>query len=321
MRAMDARTTSLRSSAVHWALRAVSASIIAAAVFACGQRTSEESADDAGTSKMDAARADAGAADMGPIDTGTSDTGAADIGAADSGDACVPNVGATCTSTSACGGTVGCDGACTGGQTCDQSPGPCYAASGTCDATSHICVYAALGPTESCDDGDLCTHTDACDGAGSCAGTPITCANDVCADRSCNGTSECSIVPLGTPVYEIFDSGWDYSTQSSPGARIAYYAPIFDRTTYLLHAPGIGDRMQSLVTDEANTCTWCGCAAQCAYSYTGRTISLSATSLPGMVPVWRWVNSNPIQHRSDVVSPGMGWNNELLLGYACAGEP
>lgn len=49
----------------------------------------------------------------------------------------------------------------------------------------------APGCTPPCDDGDPCTHGDACDGD-RCRGTPIDCTSDTCVTRSCNGTSSCA---------------------------------------------------------------------------------------------------------------------------------
>jgi hypothetical protein len=37
-----------------------------------------------------------------------------------------------------------------------------------------------------------------------------------------------------------------------------------------------------------------------------------------MIPLYRWVNSSPIQHRSALASPGAGWNQEGQLGFVCA---
>jgi hypothetical protein len=60
----------------------------------------------------------------------------------------------------------------------------------TCNPGGHP---AALGT--SCDDTNPCTYGDKCDGKGSCAGTPITCASDSCETRACNGTAKCTETP------------------------------------------------------------------------------------------------------------------------------
>lgn len=43
-----------------------------------------------------------------------------------------------------------------------------------------------------CNDGNPCTYGDRCVNGG-CRGTPITCTSSVCAIRTCNGTSTCSV--------------------------------------------------------------------------------------------------------------------------------
>lgn len=95
-------------------------------------------------------------------------------------------------------GTYGdhCDGAgaCVGTAiTCTDDPGTCGArrtANGTASCTV---TYPSTSAT--CDDGNLCTYNDRCDGSGRCAGTAITCANDASTcglRRSCNGTATCT---------------------------------------------------------------------------------------------------------------------------------
>lgn len=80
-----------------------------------------------------------------------------------------------------------------------------------CDATAHtLCQSFACGGTTffctndggtwqwrsavRCDDGNACTHTDAC-AAGACTGTAVTCTSDVCTTRACNGTATCTATP------------------------------------------------------------------------------------------------------------------------------
>ena len=75
------------------------------------------------------------------------------------------------------------------GEDCDDSntdPGDC------CDAT---CQYEGTG--SSCDDADLCTTSDVCDGAGSCVGSePLDCDDaNVCTDDSCAPETGCQYDP------------------------------------------------------------------------------------------------------------------------------
>ena len=45
-----------------------------------------------------------------------------------------------------------------------------------------------------CDDGDLETKDDLCDGAGGCAGTPYECAPSQCQGASTHNGTDCTIV-------------------------------------------------------------------------------------------------------------------------------
>ena len=45
-----------------------------------------------------------------------------------------------------------------------------------------------------CNDSNACTYNDVCDAAGTCRGTPITCAaRGPCETSACNGTSICTV--------------------------------------------------------------------------------------------------------------------------------
>jgi hypothetical protein len=101
-----------------------------------------------------------------------------------------------------CGGCglAGAVGTCTGGATyrCDAgSHDLCQSVS--CGGTNYYCTEVggnwAWRPSASCNDGDLCTYGDVCEAGGSCAGTPLTCADSTCADRECNGTATCTVTP------------------------------------------------------------------------------------------------------------------------------
>lgn len=71
-----------------------------------------------------------------------------------------------------CDGQTGlCEDDPCAGVTCTTPPGQCYLEIGTC-TRSGDCSYAPALPGAICDDGDPCTEDDACDGAGTCAGTP-----------------------------------------------------------------------------------------------------------------------------------------------------
>jgi hypothetical protein len=84
--------------------------------------------------------------------------------------------GALCDDGDACTGADTCNGAgvCAGSVThCSNPPGQCYEAAGTCSGGA--CDYAYKAAGASCDDGDACTVGEECNGAGGCAGTPVSC--------------------------------------------------------------------------------------------------------------------------------------------------
>ncbi len=106
--------------------------------------------------------------------------------------------GASCDDGSACTQTDACDGA---GTCVGSDPVVCAALdqchdAGTCNPASGQCSNPAKTAGASCDDGNACTRTDACDGAGSCAGTDaVTCTPvDQCHDAgTCDpATGVCS---------------------------------------------------------------------------------------------------------------------------------
>jgi len=168
-----------------------------------------------------------------------------------------------------------------------------------------------------CNDAKLCTYNDQCT-AGTCAGTPIVCQDDACGLRSCNGSNACTVQPKGIPVYEKQNKGWSYGY--APQGVVAYRVVQQNQAVYLLSAP-IPDKMQSIDPTEKNTCDWCGCAVNpgwCVYSNTGNTIYTSSNQQPGTVPLYRWKQGNPIQHRSATESPGNTFQSDQFLGYVCA---
>src|SRR6185436_10599115 len=121
---------------------------------------------------------------------------------------------ATCNVTGAClrdvhGGRSCDDGnLCTHTDTCSPQ-GNCAGTAITCTSNPNACVTlscngtatcaSAPRTTGSCNDGNVCTHTDTCNGQGNCVGTAIACTNDACAMRACNGTNACTVTPVAGP--------------------------------------------------------------------------------------------------------------------------
>lgn len=77
---------------------------------------------------------------------------------------------------------------------CDDPPGGCHEATGTCDSTGE-CVYAPRAAGDACDDGDDCTEGDACDGAGACVAGELCPNDDPCSTRSCTADG-CVAAPV-----------------------------------------------------------------------------------------------------------------------------
>ena len=64
--------------------------------------------------------------------------------------------------------------------------------SGSCDSFGE-CVLYYYDAGYGCDDGDLCTMNDSCDGAGGCAGTSYSCVPSQCEETStCDGSGGCN---------------------------------------------------------------------------------------------------------------------------------
>ncbi len=97
--------------------------------------------------------------------------------------------GSACDDVNACTENDQCDGVgfCSGQTvTCDDA-NPCT--DDSCDPAVG-CVFA--GHTRPCDDGDVCTVSDQCDGVGDCAGIAIVCDDaNPCTDDSCDPAVGC----------------------------------------------------------------------------------------------------------------------------------
>ncbi|MEY3013489.1 MAG: hypothetical protein RIT45_2224, partial [Pseudomonadota bacterium] len=97
-----------------------------------------------------------------------------------------------------------CDGkgACSGGQpkVCDDGGNACLLA--TCDPVQGTCVTEPGPKDVPCNDGDFCTLSDLCDGAGKCVGSePKSCAGDACNDGTCiPKTGDCGLAPKSKGV-------------------------------------------------------------------------------------------------------------------------
>ncbi|MFA5763115.1 MAG: hypothetical protein WC931_06035, partial [Bacilli bacterium] len=122
-------------------------------------------------------------------------TAAGSCAAADAcGDANTLYYAKTCTGC----GLNGANGACGGGSTavCNGTTHtPCQRV--TCGGTVYRCTnLGGIWQWRSgtgCDDGNPCSYGDVCNASDVCDGTDITCLSTTCVDRTCNGTSSCTV--------------------------------------------------------------------------------------------------------------------------------
>lgn len=84
---------------------------------------------------------------------------------------CAGGMGTPCEPADPCalGGTCDASGSCvpTGVITCNAPPAPCFSPEGQCQPDGS-CAYPPAPPMSECEDGDLCTVGDLCDGMGTC---------------------------------------------------------------------------------------------------------------------------------------------------------
>jgi hypothetical protein len=83
-------------------------------------------------------------------------------------------------------------GTCSDDLDCVLPAGTCLEVLGEC--VDGFCQHGAAAPGASCNDGDPCTTTDACDGEGVCYGVDLDCGTGECVDGQCTG-GDC---PAGT---------------------------------------------------------------------------------------------------------------------------
>ncbi len=108
------------------------------------------------------------------------------------GNAC--NDGLSTTHTDTCNAQTG---ACAGATIVCDTPNQCQTA-GTPDG-SPSCPAVSKPNTATCNDNNLTTHTDVCDGAGGCAGTAVVCdtPSQCQVVGTPNGTASCPPTPKG----------------------------------------------------------------------------------------------------------------------------
>jgi hypothetical protein len=109
----------------------------------------------------------------------------------DAGTPCNDNNG--CTSGEKCNGAGSCGSGTEKVCNSASSPGQCYADMGTCVPADGGCVYPTRDAGTPCNDGVACTHTDQCNGVGSCSGSTYSCTPTQCQQQSpaCAGDGGC----------------------------------------------------------------------------------------------------------------------------------
>jgi cysteine-rich repeat protein len=170
--------------------------------------------------------------------------------------------GTDCDDSDACTQIDACEaGACIGTDPVQCTPlDQCHVV-GVCNPSTGACSDPVTADGTTCDDGNLCTQTDACE-SGSCAGSdPIVCSFDECVASECNpADGQCSAPetePDGTPC-----TGDDANTcrnACSGGACVALSTPLSDCC-----GNGAVTEMGEQC-DDGNQSGGDGCAATCDY--------------------------------------------------------
>ena len=105
--------------------------------------------------------------------------------------------------------------------------GTCAGTAYTCADDGNVCTDEACDGqggcpitynNDSCDDGDACTHSDACAG-GNCNGALYQCEDDnTCTLDTCNGDDTCTFTPFSqvpAATFDVADEGiWHGPTMS-----------------------------------------------------------------------------------------------------------
>jgi hypothetical protein len=76
-----------------------------------------------------------------------------------------------CTANDQCGLDAACRGAST--VQCNSPPSQCHESAGTCSVAEGACIYPFKGPTAACNDSNVCTTNDTCNGSGGCVGVGL----------------------------------------------------------------------------------------------------------------------------------------------------
>jgi cysteine-rich repeat protein len=185
------------------------------------------------------------------------------------------------TSGDQCGGSGGCAGS---PYTC--SPTQCEATS-VPDGVGCAVTYEGAGA--GCDDQNLTTKIDACDGQGGCAGQSYACSPTQCQASSTHNGSGCDVVFHGASVGcndgfsttkgDVCDGAGGCSGQSyscSPSQCEASSTPNGVDCTVAFHGPGVGCN-DGQATTQGDQCNGAGGCSGQSYSCTPSQCEASST--------------------------------------------
>ena len=155
---------------------------------------------------------------------------------------------------------------CDGAGACVGTPYTCTPSQ--CEASSTAngvdCTVVNKPPTAGCNDGEITTKNDLCDGAGGCAGTPYTCEPSQCEEASAPNGVDCdpTFSALGTPCDDLDLATVDDACDGS-GSCVGQSTVCGDGVTEGAEACDSGDDLQLDCPYGEESCTVCG--AQCTY--------------------------------------------------------
>jgi hypothetical protein len=177
-------------------------------------------------------------------------------------------------------------GACPAGMICDPGAG-CVEGppdAGMIDAGADVPAMdapradtPAAGCVNPCNDRDPCTFNDTCVGS-RCVGDPVDCTSDTCADRTCNGTSACTVTIHTGRTCE--DDGDECTRdQCGAGGNCRHY----DRTGGEPCSGGIccGG---ACVPEDDNNCGGCGVRCTGGLTCSGGSCTCGGASCGGVDP-------------------------------------
>jgi len=133
-----------------------------------------------------------------------------------------------------------------------------------------------------CDDGNLCTHSDALDGSCTCVGVGYTCKIAKCAGKQCDGDGGC-IAPLVIAAgYCYIDGDCVADLSTSPHNWCQYCNSVKSATSWQLYSLQLGDGRPCGMCTAFEKCFTNGCRCLCEPSKPSSCQGISGTSCTGV---------------------------------------